>query len=609
MSTPRFSVIIPTLNRARELPVAIRSVLGQTGTDFELIIVDDGSTDDTESVVAAFADPRVRYHRQPQSGVSIARNAGAAAASGELLVFLDSDDELLPGALARFGEAARANGWDVIAASRVAVSADRRDWRTRVPRGLWFLPGAFAVTREVFLAVGGYDAQLRFGENTELNWRVKNWVADKGRGIGLVEEPAVVRYSQATREYDVARYESARWILEHPDRVLEGESAGAAHPRRRRSAYAAIVAVNAAKVGRRPEAVRYAAGAIANDPLSWRRYRNGLHVLRELSRRRRAESPGAPARAAPLPGPGGPQPCGAIHGVLVTYNRPDSLARMVEEISHIGLSSLTVVDNAPSPASETAAGVAGDRLRTVYIRMPENTGPAGGNAAGMASVLESAADQDWILILDDDRLTGPGDTARNLRDFGEFLTARGARVGAVGQVGAHFDRRRGRLTRLSDDELAGPVRVDYVAGNQMPTLRVGAAREIGVFDPTLFFGFDDLDYCERLRRHGYGVYVYGPAGLAARRRFGRLGADVGPPPRRENPWRRYYAVRNHIVIMRRYTSTRRAMSVTVGQLLGRPVLDLVRRKGDVRMFVATMRGCVDAWTGRLGRTMEPPPSN
>jgi hypothetical protein len=241
--------------------------------------------------------------------------------------------------------------------------------------------------------------------------------------------------------------------------------------------------------------------------------------------------------------------------------------------------------------------------------MPENTGPAGGNAAGMASVLERAADEDWILILDDDRLTGPGETARTLRDFGEFLTARGARVGAVGQVGARFDRRRGRLVRLSDDDLAGPVRVDYVAGNQMPTLRVAAAREIGVFDPTLFFGFDDLDYCERLRRHGYGVYVYGPAGLAARRRFGRLGADVGPPPRRENAWRRYYAVRNHIVIMRRYTSVRRAVSVTVAQLFARPVLDIVRRKGDARMFAATMRGCVDAWTGRLGRTVEPPQSN
>jgi glycosyltransferase involved in cell wall biosynthesis len=609
MSTPRFSVIVPTLNRARELPVAVRSVLGQTGTDFELIIVDDGSTDDTESVVAGFADARIRYHRQPRSGVSPARNAGAASAKGDLLIFLDSDDELLPGALARYDEAARANGWDVVVASRVWVSADRRDWHTRIPRALAFLSGGFALSKEVFLSVGGYDADLGYGENTELGWRVRQWLTENGRGIGIVEEPAVVLYKQPARGYDVARYESARRILEHPDQVLEWESVGTVKPSRRRSTYRAIVAVNAAKLGRRREAVRFAAGAIASDPLSWRRYRNALHVFRELSRRQRPESTGAPARsAAPVSSEGRPAR-GAIHGVLVTFNRAESLARMVEEVSHIGLDSLTVVDNAPSATSEAAARVAGDRLCTAYIGMPENSGPAGGIATGMTRVLESAADEDWILILDDDRLTGPGDTARTLRDFGEFLAARGARVGAVGQVGARFDRRRGRLVRLPDNELAGPVRVDYVAGGQMLTLRVAAAREIGVFDPALFFGFDDLDYCERLRRRGYGVYVYGPAALAARHRFGRLGENVGPPPRRENAWRRYYSVRNHIVIMRRYTSTPRAMFVTVAQLFGRPVLDVARGNGDVRVILATIRGCADAWTGRLGRTMEPPLSS
>ncbi len=292
--------------------------------------------------------------------------------------------------------------------------------------------------------------------------------------------------------------------------------------------------------------------------------------------------------------------------MLVTFNRPDSLARMIDELTGIGLASLTVVDNAPSEASERVARSKAAELSTTYIPMPENSGPAGGNAAGMARVIETAADGDWILILDDDRLTGPGDTARDLRDFGEFLVERGAPVGGVGQVGAWFDRKRGRLVRLTDDELAGPVRVDYVAGGQMLMLRVGAVREIGVFDPALFFGFDDLDFCERLRLHGYGVYVLGPKALEARRRFGRLGTDVGRAPRRENPWRRYYSVRNHIVIMRRYTSAPRAAKITAGHLLGRPVLDLVRRNASPKLFTAGVRACADAWTGKLGRTMEPP---
>ncbi len=558
MPTPRFSVIIPTLNRAHLLQVAMRSVLAQTWSDFELVIVDDGSTDDTAAVVGAFDDPRIRYRPQAQAGVSAARNAGAAAACGEFLVFLDSDDELSSTALERYAQAAQANGWSAIVAGRVQVSSDRREWRTWIPRGMGFLPGAFAVSRAAFAGAGGYDDHLRYGENTELGWRVKQWLAANGLTIGLVEEPAVVRYTQPNREYDAAKYESARWILEHPSHVLESDVAGVAAPRKRRSTYQAIVGVNAAKLGRRREALSYGLAAVGNDPRSWARYRNLLSVIRLFFTRRpaaAARAPGAAPAVAPADAPpAGQRAAGRIHGVLVTFNRPESLARMLDELSGIGLASLTVVDNAPSTASRELAARASAVLDTTYIPMRENSGPAGGYAAGMARLIETAADDDWILILDDDRLTGPGDTARTLRDFGAYLAERGAPVGAVGQIGARFDRRWGRLVRLSDDELAGPVSVDYVAGGQMLMLRVAAVRAVGVFDADLFFGFDDLDFCERLRRHGYGVYVYGPAGIEARRRFGRLGADVGRAPRRENAWRRYYSVRNHIVIMRRYTT-------------------------------------------------------
>jgi hypothetical protein len=101
------------------------------------------------------------------------------------------------------------------------------------------------------------------------------------------------------------------------------------------------------------------------------------------------------------------------------------------------------------------------------------------------------------------------------------------------------------------------------------------------------------------------VYAYGPAGLAARERFGRLGDDIGRAPRRENPWRRYYSVRNHIVVMRRYTSLPRAAMATLAHLIGRPIADLVRGRGDWSLLVANTRGCIDAWLGRLGRRVEP----
>lgn len=99
---PTVSVIIPTWNRAATLPRAIDSVLGQTFGDFELLIVDDGSTDGTAGVVEAMNDPRIRLLRQPHNqGVGAARNRGLHEARGEFIAFLDSDDEWLPGKLQR----------------------------------------------------------------------------------------------------------------------------------------------------------------------------------------------------------------------------------------------------------------------------------------------------------------------------------------------------------------------------------------------------------------------------------------------------------------------------------------------------------------------------
>jgi glycosyltransferase involved in cell wall biosynthesis len=97
---PWVSVIIPTYNRAWCLREAVESVRGQEFRGFELIVVDDGSTDETPRLLREFGDA-LRVLRQANRGVSAARNAGIAAARAELIAFLDSDDIWLPGKLSR----------------------------------------------------------------------------------------------------------------------------------------------------------------------------------------------------------------------------------------------------------------------------------------------------------------------------------------------------------------------------------------------------------------------------------------------------------------------------------------------------------------------------
>ncbi|MFA6582917.1 MAG: glycosyltransferase family A protein [Elusimicrobiaceae bacterium] len=92
----RISVIIPLYNKAAHIKRALDSVLNQTEQDFEIIVIDDGSTDAGEDIVKTYADPRIKYFRQENQGVSVARNNGIKQAQADFVSFLDADDEYLP---------------------------------------------------------------------------------------------------------------------------------------------------------------------------------------------------------------------------------------------------------------------------------------------------------------------------------------------------------------------------------------------------------------------------------------------------------------------------------------------------------------------------------
>ncbi len=190
---PTVSVVLPTYNRRGTLERAMRSVLGQTFDDLELIVVDDGSTDGTEALVAglAEADSRIRYIRNAQNrGQSASRNVGIAESRGQFIAFQDSDDEWLPEKLARQVAALSMQPDDVgmvycfvhyITPEKTTILYTKRimpDEPDLYKKGLQYLFRGIGIQacmfrREVFGIAGGFDEKMRGAlDDTELLIRV-----------------------------------------------------------------------------------------------------------------------------------------------------------------------------------------------------------------------------------------------------------------------------------------------------------------------------------------------------------------------------------------------------------------------------------------------------
>lgn len=117
MGRPLISIIIPLYNKSKSIARAMDSVMAQTYPDWELVVVDDGSTDDSKDIVASYIDSRIKFYYQTNAGVSTARNNGVEKANGEWIVFLDADDYLTPNALDIFIGLYKEYGTDFCAAN------------------------------------------------------------------------------------------------------------------------------------------------------------------------------------------------------------------------------------------------------------------------------------------------------------------------------------------------------------------------------------------------------------------------------------------------------------------------------------------------------------
>ena len=263
---PRVSVIIPTYNRAGLVREAVASVLAQTYRDFEIVVVDDASSDGTGAALAEWREVQVIRHPH-RRGVSAARNTGIRAARGEWLALLDSDDLWLPEKLARQMAylLARPGLW----LCQTDETWVRRGARVNKPvshrkvEGRIFLPSlarcvvspsAVILHRKLIEAHGGFDETLPAAEDYDL-WLRLTWRYE----VGLVDEPLVIKRGghadQLSRQWGLDRWriQALVKLLQEPD--LPESYAQAA--RRTLAAKCAIYAQGCDKRGKDDEAASY----------------------------------------------------------------------------------------------------------------------------------------------------------------------------------------------------------------------------------------------------------------------------------------------------------------------------------------------------------------
>ena len=224
------SVIIPTYNRAHTLSQAIGSVMKQSLPPAEIVIVDDGSTDGTAELVQN-RFPNCRYLHQQNQGVSSARNSGIAAASGEWLAFLDSDDEWTPDKLATQTTALAANPSMLIChTEEIWIRNGKRvnQMKKHTKRGGWIFqhclplcaisPSSAIIHRSLFEAVGLFDETLPACEDYDLWLRICAFYPTL-----YIEAPQIIKHGghedQLSRKHwgmDRFRVQALEKIIAHP---------------------------------------------------------------------------------------------------------------------------------------------------------------------------------------------------------------------------------------------------------------------------------------------------------------------------------------------------------------------------------------------------------
>jgi GT2 family glycosyltransferase len=300
-----------------------------------------------------------------------------------------------------------------------------------------------------------------------------------------------------------------------------------------------------------------------------------------------------------------------IFGILLTFRRqsllPDALRKILSQTRWVD--QLLVVDNENSAATKAIVEQfyrEFPKAKIQYVATPQNLGSAGGWAFGMQRVLEVAADGDWILPLDDDDPPRERHDVERIAEFARTMERQVADLGAVGIIGARLMERDGRVLRLPDGELRGPVSVDWVGTGNLPLYKVAAVRRAGVFDHRLFFGHTEMEFGLRLRSHGFRIFAHGEMWKERRGRCGQLGMVKPRSLVCRLRWEQYYSIRNYIYIMKRLRRWDIVVKYVAVQCIAKPLWTaFVKPSHAIPGLRVAVRACWDGLVGRMGCRVEP----
>ena len=274
---PLISVITPTYNREVMVVNTINSVVNQTFEDWELIVIDDGSTDNTEAAVQPFLiDPRIRYYKKENTGQPDSLNIASRYAKGEFITFLDSDDEAYPDWLQTVAEKVDANT-GILCNGAVRKLMDgtmiTEEPKETVIFGkkvkLKFTCGSLFVRRSIFVEVGGYDAHMKSNIQTDLGYRLLAYLKNTGYDTVAIDRSLVqlnIHDGERIRtNWTKVKEGGLQLINKHYD-IIKNSS-----PEEISNMYM-VVAFSNYKLRNRGEAIRFALKAIKHSPFDIKNY-------------------------------------------------------------------------------------------------------------------------------------------------------------------------------------------------------------------------------------------------------------------------------------------------------------------------------------------------